>query len=194
MPISDPDILNALAEYLLRYPADTELLSEPLRLLSHGAGFADRRNFTMHVTAGALLVRDDAEILLIRHRAYDNMLLQPGGHLEPADASLMDAALRELTEETGVDPTEVFPASPVPVYVEYGLVPARPAKNEAAHYHLDFGFCFTTAGDVGRIQESEVTGAGWYPLTLAESLVGHRIARALPTNASQRSIPPTDST
>jgi len=32
---------------------------------------------------------------------------------------------------------------------------------------------------VGRIQESEVTGAGWYPLAEAERLVGHRIRRAV---------------
>jgi hypothetical protein len=36
---------------------------------------------------------------------------------------------------------------------------------------------------VGRIQESEVTGARWYPLAEAERLVGHRIGRAV-------SVPP----
>ena len=71
------------------------------------------------------------------HRAY-GIVLQPGGHLEPADVTLAGAAERELAEETGLDP---------------------------GHFHLDFGYAFTTAGgDVGRIQESEVTGAGWYPL------------------------------
>jgi hypothetical protein len=40
----------------------------------------------MHVTAGALLVRG-AEILLVEHRAY-GIVLQPGGHLEPADVTL----------------------------------------------------------------------------------------------------------
>ena len=47
-------------------------------------------------------------------------------------------------------------------------------------FHLDFGYAFATAdGDVGRIQESEVRGAGWYPLAVAERLVGHRIGRAV---------------
>jgi hypothetical protein len=35
----------------------------------------------------------------------------------------------------------------------------------------------------GRIQESEVTGAGWYPLAAAERFVGQRIGRAV-------SVPP----
>jgi hypothetical protein len=74
----------------------------------------------------------------------------------------------------------VFPASQAPVYIEYGRVPARPEKDEPDHYHLDFGYSFVTAhADVGRIQESEVRGAAWHPLAVAERLVGRRIARAV---------------
>ena len=132
----------------------------------------------MHVTVGVLLVRG-AEILLVEHRAY-GIVLQPGGHLEPADVTLIDAAERELVEETGIDPGTVFRVSETPVYIEYGRVPARPEKNEPDHFHLDFGFAFATAnGDVGSIQECEVTGAGWYLLAEAERLVGHRIGRAV---------------
>jgi 8-oxo-dGTP pyrophosphatase MutT (NUDIX family) len=178
MTISNRDISNALASYLERYPGEAALLSEPLRLLSQGGDFASRRNFPMHVTAGALLVRD-AEILLVEHRAY-GIVLQPGGHLEPTDVTLADAAERELAEETGVDPGTVSCVSQAPVYIEYGRVPARPAKDEPGHFHLDFGYSFaTTDGAVGRIQESEVNGASWYPLAEAERLVGHRIGRAV---------------
>ncbi len=65
-----------------------------------------------------------------------------------------------------------------------GRVPARPAKDEPEHYHLDIGYAFTTAhADVGSIQEAEVTGAAWHQLAEAESLVGSRIARAVSTPA-----------
>ena len=179
MAISDADISGTLSAYLLCYPDEAALLSEPLQLLSQGQGFASRRNSPMHVTAGALLVRGAVEILLVEHRAY-GITLQPGGHLEPADTTLIGAAMRELEEETGVDPGKVFPASQTPVYIEYGRVPARPAKDEPAHYHLNFGYSFVTAdADVVPIQESEVRGAGWYPLAAAERLVGRRIARAV---------------
>lgn len=178
MTISNRDVSSALAIYLERYPEEAALLSAPMRLLSQGGDFASRRSFPMHVTAGALLVRG-TEILLVRHRAY-GIVLQPGGHLEPADATLAGAAERELVEETGIDPGTVSCVSQAPVYIEYGRVRARPEKDEPGHFHLDFGYAFTTAdGDVGRIQESEVTGAGWYPLAEAERLVGHRIGRAV---------------
>jgi 8-oxo-dGTP pyrophosphatase MutT (NUDIX family) len=185
MPVSNRDISRALASYLERYPEETAVLSEPMRLLSQGGDFADRRCFPMHVTAGALLVRG-AEILLVEHRAY-GIVLQPGGHLEPADVSLAAAAEREMVEETGIDPAAVVSLSEIPAYIEYGRVPARPVKNEPEHFHLDIGFAFATAnGEVGSIQECEVTGAGWYPLAEAERLVGRRIGRAvsMPTGVS----------
>lgn len=186
MPISDSDISSALYAYLERYPGEAVLLAEPLRLLSHGRNFAYRRTFPMHVTVGALLVRDGSEILLVEHRAY-GITLQPGGHLEPEDATLIDAAMRELVEETDVDPGEVAAASQAPVYVEYGRVPARPAKNEPDHFHLDLGYAFTTErADVGRIQECEVRGAAWHPLEAAERLVGSRISRAISAPAQIR--------
>lgn len=178
MAISDSDISGALSVYLERYPDEAALLSEPMRLLRQGENFAWRRTFPMHVTVGALLVCND-EILLVEHRAY-KITLQPGGHLEPTDTTLIDAAVRELAEETGLDPGTVFPASHTPIYIEYGKVPARPEKDEPEHYHLDIGYSFATVqADVGDIQESEVTGAAWHPIAVAERLVGPRIARAI---------------
>ncbi|MGI5488049.1 NUDIX hydrolase [Microtetraspora malaysiensis] len=179
MAISNSTISSVLSAYMLRYPDEAALLAEPVRLLSRGRDFdfASRRTFPMHVTVSALLVRD-AEILLVEHLAY-GLILQPGGHLEPTDASLADAALRELTEETGVDPDRVVPTSDVPVYIEYGKVPARPNKAEPEHYHLDIGYSYMTDADIGRIQESEVSGAAWYPLAVAKRLVGRRISRAV---------------
>lgn len=179
MAISNSDILGALAAYLARYPDEAALLSEPLQLLSQGGEAASRWTYPMHATAGALLVRGN-EILLVEHLAY-GITLQPGGHLEPSDATLVGAAVRELVEETGVEASEVFPTSQIPAYVEYGRVPARPEKGEPEHFHLDFGYAFVSAHntEVGCIQESEVRGAAWYPLATAERLVGHRIARAV---------------
>ncbi|TDP28615.1 NUDIX domain-containing protein [Nocardia ignorata] len=126
MAISDSDISDTLAAYLEDHPDEATLLSEPMRLLRGGHDFASRRTFPMHVTVGALLVRQHSEVLLVRHKAYGGMLLQPGGHLEENDVTLIDAAVRELAEETGLDPSVVALESPNPVYIEYGPVPARP--------------------------------------------------------------------
>ncbi|MFC9249957.1 NUDIX hydrolase [Amycolatopsis thailandensis] len=179
MPITDTDIRAAVTAYLDHHPDDAAALAEPLAQLDHGTGFASRRTFPMHVTVGALLVRRNTHILLIDHRAY-RIKLQPGGHLEPTDHDLADAALRELTEETGVDRRTITLASTIPAYIEYGAVPARPTKNEPPHFHLDIGYAFTTTdAEIRQLQETEVTGASWHTLADAERQVGRRITRAI---------------
>jgi 8-oxo-dGTP pyrophosphatase MutT (NUDIX family) len=184
--IADSQIASAVAVYLDRYPDEKALLAEPVQRLAEGHDFASRRSFPMHVTVGALLTRGGTEVLLVGHRAY-GITLQPGGHLEPTDTTLIGAAVRELVEETGIDADAVVAVSQAPVYVEYGWVPARPLKDEPEHFHLDVGYAFATvAGDVGCIQESEVTSAAWYPLGEAQRLVGARIARVSSSPARMR--------
>ncbi|MEU3628893.1 NUDIX domain-containing protein [Amycolatopsis coloradensis] len=184
MPITDSDIRATVTTYLTHYPGDAAALAEPLAQLATGAGFASRRTFPFHVTVGALLIRRGTHILLIDHRAY-GIQLQPGGHLEPTDNDLPSAALRELTEETDVDPDTITLTSTIPAYIEYGAVPARPEKNEPPHFHLDIGYTFATANaEIRHLQKAEVTDASWHLLDDAERRVGSRISRARPLYGS----------
>ena len=134
MAISNRDISGAFGSYLERYPEEASLLSEPMRLLSQGGDFASRRSFPMHGLSAYSWSAAPGSCLSSTARM---IVLQPGGHLEPADVTLIDAAERELVEETGIDPGTLFRVSETPVYVEYGRVPARPEKDEPDHFHLD---------------------------------------------------------
>jgi 8-oxo-dGTP pyrophosphatase MutT (NUDIX family) len=177
VPITDSDITITIARYLTRHPDERPALADPLSLLEHVGDITSRHCYPLHVTVGALVTRG-RDLLLVRHRAY-GIWLQPGGHLEPSDDTLIGAALRELSEETGIDPAIVHLASEAPVYIESGNVPARPDENEPAHVHLDIGYSFTTSGNIGAIQQDEVTDAAWFGLDDAERLIGRRVTRAL---------------
>ncbi|MER5974707.1 NUDIX hydrolase [Streptomyces sp. NPDC002055] len=66
-----------------------------------------------HLTASALVIDPDAgRVLLTLHRKL-RMWLQMGGHCEPQDATLAEAALREATEESGIAGLTLLPGGPV---------------------------------------------------------------------------------
>lgn len=187
--ITDEDVLKVLADYLHRRPEEKLRLAEPLRLLETAIGIASRSCLPVHATASALVFDDQHRVLLIEHLLYEQ-LLQPGGHIEPEDADLMSAALREVVEETGIAPDVVELADPVPVYVEFHNVPARPSRVEPAHHHLDFAFVFTTSRPaLGAIKTDEVASAAWYPSAGLTGFLRERAALALErlAAASQRS-------
>jgi 8-oxo-dGTP pyrophosphatase MutT (NUDIX family) len=62
-----------------------------------------REQFTPgHITTSGLVLSPDGDrLLIVHHRRLDRWLL-PGGHVEASDASIDQAAAREVLEETGV--------------------------------------------------------------------------------------------
>jgi 8-oxo-dGTP pyrophosphatase MutT (NUDIX family) len=66
----------------------------------HGPVFRD--DGPSHATASAFVFDATLTHTLLVFHGKGRFWVQPGGHLEDADASIADAALRELREETGI--------------------------------------------------------------------------------------------
>lgn len=97
-------------------------------------------------------------IVLIHHRRLARWL-QPGGHIEPGDATLLDALRREIAEETGIE--EVTPERPPLFDVDVHRVPARGA--EPSHLHFDIRF-HVIAEPATLAPSEEVQDAVWVDL------------------------------
>lgn len=153
-------VARALDEHALAYPESAAVVARMRRLLLvPGDPFSGCHTAPGHFTASAfVLCPERRRVLLILHRKLGRWL-QPGGHIEPADADLVAAARREVSEETGV---AVEAASGGIFDVDIHDIPAN-AKN-AAHQHFDVRYAFIAPSD--RLEASpEVLGARWVELS-----------------------------
>ncbi|WP_405882346.1 NUDIX hydrolase [Streptomyces sp. NBC_01136] len=107
-----------------------------------------------HVTASALVI-DPARgrVLLTLHRKL-RMWLQMGGHCEPGDVTLAAAALREATEESGIEGLTLLPGGPVTL--DRHAIPAP------CHWHLDVQYAALAPADAEAAISDESLDLRWF--------------------------------
>lgn len=121
----------------------------------------DKHSFAPgHVTCSAFAVSPDREHVLLIHHAAFGLWIQPGGHVDPADASPEAAARRELAEETALEDVRLLFGGLLDVDVHE--VPDG-IKGQPAHLHLDLRFAFLAATDQ-ITAGSDAKAARWFPL------------------------------
>jgi 8-oxo-dGTP pyrophosphatase MutT (NUDIX family) len=113
-----------------------------------------------HITASALVIAPERGQVLLTLHGKLRMWLQMGGHCEPADATLADAALREATEESGIAGLTLLPGGPVRLDrhltpcawhldVQYAAVAPRGAVEAISDESLDLRwFAYDEVADV----------------------------------------------
>ncbi|MFI8090301.1 NUDIX domain-containing protein [Streptomyces sp. NPDC086080] len=179
MPITADHIRATLDDYLAAHPGERQRLAALSGLLDDVADLSSRKEFRGHVTAGAVLVDAAGRVLVIHHRALDRWLL-PGGHVENEDSSLLAAAQRELSEETGIPRSAVTPVGPAPMHIDDHPIPANPDKGEPDHRHFDFRFVFRASAEVVELQTEEVTAAAWRDVdSITDEALRERVREAL---------------
>ncbi len=118
-----------------------------------------RACFPAHLTAGALVLSHDREQVLLNLHRKARRWFHFGGHLEPADLTLAGAALREATEESGLDGLEV---QAQPLHLSRHTVefcdPRGPVE------HLDVRFLAVLGADTEPVVSAESLDVRWWPV------------------------------
>ena len=142
MPVSIDDAL-ALVRAFHASPEEEksrELIVNLLVLTS--APFSRDQFHPGHITCTAVVVHPAGDRVLLMHHHRHQRWLLPGGHVEPDDATLADAARREAIEETAV---AIAATAPILAGMDVHAIPAR--KGEPYHLHHDLIFGFTAESD-----------------------------------------------
>jgi 8-oxo-dGTP pyrophosphatase MutT (NUDIX family) len=128
-----------------------------------------------HFTASGFIVHPKGDRMLLVHHQRLGIWVQPGGHVEPDDPTVLDAALREIAEETGI--VEVVPVSPGLADIDIHVFPET--ADQPGHLHFDLRFAFVAPD--GRVSALDgVIDARWVGLDgLADLGVGRSITRPL---------------
>ena len=111
-----------------------------------------------HLTASCLVLDTAGENVLLTLHRRANAWFQFGGHLEPADASLWEAARREAREESGLADLEPLPD---PVQLDRHLLGG---SFEHCREHLDVRYVAVAPVGAGARVSAESHDVRWWPV------------------------------
>ena len=116
-----------------------------------------------HVTGSVWVVNPARDrVLLLHHRKHDQWF-QPGGHAD-GDADILRVALRETSEETGLNPSHIRLIGNDLFDVDIHTVPA--SVRGPQHEHIDCRFLVEMDDDIEIPGNDESHQVLWVPLWL----------------------------
>lgn len=160
-------ILDIIEKYLELYPNEEEQIIPLIEYLGNHSyeEAVDWNNFDGHIVAGGFIYsKKDKKFLMVYHKDLD-MYLYPGGHMNKNDANPLEAAIREVKEETGITDFKCVNATIdtlTPLDIDIHAIGYNGRLNLPSHTHFDFRYLFVIENieDV-RIDEEELDNYKW---------------------------------
>lgn len=132
------------------------------------AELIDRKNFVGHFTASAFILSKKSNRVALLYHNFLKKYLQPGGHIDLTDKTPIEAAKRELLEETGIhedklDYSAINSLTPLtPFNIDIHKIPENSKKSEKAHFHYDLQYLFFTEDEEEiKVNEEESANFEW---------------------------------
>jgi 8-oxo-dGTP pyrophosphatase MutT (NUDIX family) len=126
-------LLHSLSVYSTQFDEENRFIAPFIELLNQKDCF-QRTHLPGHITGSAWIVNREKTKTLLVHHAKLNKWVQPGGHAD-GEENILNVALREAEEETGVKNLTVAPHI---FDLDIHLIPSR--KDFPEHFHYDIRF------------------------------------------------------
>ena len=152
------DALRVLGEWRPADPQQEALRHAFLTLLDARADGCLRACEPGHVTASAVLLDAAGENVLLTLHPRVGSWLQLGGHCEPEDTTLAGAALREATEESGI---EGLVLDPEPAHLDVHPITCSLGKPTR---HFDVRFLIRAPRGAEPQRSAESVDLRWWPV------------------------------
>ena len=166
------DVYAVIDQYVSLFPNEKARLSRLLAQITNASDLTDRKNYLGHVTASALVIDTERNILLVHHKTLQKWLL-PGGHYEIPE-KIADCPIREAHEETGIENLQLdawhAAHKSCPLDIDTHSIPENTKKGELAHFHHDFCYLVRTSNKSIKMDPDEVCNVGWYPIEVARKM------------------------
>lgn len=159
-------IADTLDKYLTIYKEDDKLskLKDFLNK-TDDIGVTDWNNFDGHVVASAFVMAKREKLFALVYHNEFKIYIYPGGHITEDDINPLEAAKREVIEETGLKNLKVVSVTDnelVPFDIDIHHISYNEKLALPEHYHFDFRYFFIVdhMSDLV-IDESESSGYKW---------------------------------
>ena len=131
------ELLNLLQRHRTRFMDEAAYIRRAVAFVEQHQDIFYRELWPAHVTGSAWVVSPDREsVLMLHHRKLDQWF-QPGGHAD-GDNDVLRVALRETSEETGVDPAHIRLVDDAVFDVDIHTILA--SHEAPRHEHIDIRF------------------------------------------------------
>ncbi len=129
-----------------------------------------KSNVKFEYSAGGIVVNDNKEVLLIKTKNLKNetVITFPKGHIEKNESAL-EAAMREVKEETGVEASVIKKIKDV----EYWFV------HQGQKVHKKVSWFLMKPVKIGKSKNVEVDEVFWYDINKVDQILSYKSDKEL---------------
>lgn len=153
------DVHRLVADLVPRSERERAAQADFAAFFPDESGPVSRDSGPDHATASCVVFDETLTQTLLVFHGKGRFWVQPGGHAEDGDESIVDAALRELHEETGI--VDATPTSPLVYDLDHHGLSSRFGRCAS---HLDIGITVIVDPSMALTVSDESEDVRWWPV------------------------------